>query len=197
ITLSAVAFSSVGFVTRLSHLDAWTMLFWRGWFAGVMILCVIAARERSNTWEAIRAIGRPGLMVAVCSSAATILYVHALRRASVADAAVIFAAGSFVTGGLGWLWLGTAEAWTLLAASLVAVVGISIMAGGAVGEGHLTGDLLAFGMTVCLAVMLLILRHRRETPMLPAACLSALLCPLLVWPFASPLEVSLRDMVEL
>ena len=197
ITLSAVAFSSVGFFTRLIHLDAWTMLFWRGWFAGVMILCVIAARERSNTWEAIRAIGRPGLMVAVCSSAATILYVHALRRTSVADAAVIFAAVPFVTAGLGWLWLGTAEAWTLLAASLVAVVGISIMAGGAVGEGHLTGDLLAFGMTVCMAVMLLILRHRRETPMLPAACLSALLCPLLVWPFASPLEVSLRDMVEL
>src|ERR1017187_3887999 len=72
ITLSAVAFSSVGFFTRLIHLDAWTMLFWRGWFAGVMILCVIAARERSNTWEAIRAIGRPGLVVAVCSSAATI-----------------------------------------------------------------------------------------------------------------------------
>jgi hypothetical protein len=30
ITLSAVAHSSAGFFTRLIHLDAWTMLFWRG-----------------------------------------------------------------------------------------------------------------------------------------------------------------------
>ena len=37
ITLSAVAYSSAGFFTRLIHLDAWTMLFWRGLFAGLMI----------------------------------------------------------------------------------------------------------------------------------------------------------------
>src|ERR1700722_20214564 len=61
ITLSAVAYSSAGFFTRLIHLDAWTMLFWRGLFAGLMILCVIVARERRSTWPAIRAIGRPGL----------------------------------------------------------------------------------------------------------------------------------------
>ena len=34
ITLSTVAFSSAGLFTRLIHLDAWTMLFWRGLFAG-------------------------------------------------------------------------------------------------------------------------------------------------------------------
>jgi drug/metabolite transporter (DMT)-like permease len=60
IILSAIAYSSAGFFTRLIHLDAWTMLFWRGLFAGLMILCVIAIRERRNTWRAIRAIGRPG-----------------------------------------------------------------------------------------------------------------------------------------
>jgi drug/metabolite transporter (DMT)-like permease len=33
--------------------------------------------------------------------------------------------------------------------------------------------------------------------MLPAACLSALLCPLLVWPFATPFAVGPGDMAEL
>ena len=33
--------------------------------------------------------------------------------------------------------------------------------------------------------------------MLPAACLSALLCPLVVWPFASPFEVGMGDMLNL
>jgi drug/metabolite transporter (DMT)-like permease len=45
--------------------------------------------------------------------------------------------------------------------------------------------------------MMLIIRHHQATPMLPAACLSALLCPLLVWPFATPFTVGLGDMAEL
>src|SRR5437660_575767 len=104
-TASAVAYSSAGFFTRLIHLDAWTMLFWRGLFAGVMILCVIVVQERGRTVAAIRAIGRPGFAAALCSTAATILYLNAFRRTSVADVAVIFAAAPFVTAGLGWLWL--------------------------------------------------------------------------------------------
>jgi len=197
ITLSAVAFSSAGFFTRLIHLDVWTMLFWRGVFAGLMILCVIVVHERCNTWLAIRAGGRPGLVVAVCSTAATILYINALRHTSVADVAVIFAAAPFVTASLGWLCLGLRETWTTLAASLVAILGVSIMVGGGVAEGHLFGDLLAFGMTVCLAIMMLILHQQYETPMLPAACLSALLCPLLVWPFATPFAIATGDMIDL
>jgi hypothetical protein len=63
ITLSTVAFSSAGFFTRLIQLDAWTMLFWRGWFGGLMIICIIVAQERRKTWGAMRAIGRPGLVI--------------------------------------------------------------------------------------------------------------------------------------
>lgn len=193
ITLSAIAYSSAGLFTRLIHLDAWTMLFWRGLFAGLMILGVIIAQERGNTLVAIRAIGRPGLAAAVCSTTATILFLNAFRRTSVADVVVIFATAPFITAGLGWLWLGVTEAWTTLAFSLVALLGVSIMVGGAAAEGRLIGDLLAFGMTLCMAVMMLIIRRERETPMLPAACLSALLCPLVVWPFASPFAPDAHD----
>src|ERR1700693_1628482 len=79
ITLSAVAYISAGFFTRLIHLDAWIMLFWRGLFAGLMILCVIAVQERRNTWSAIRAISRPGLVAASCSTAATLQAADAVR----------------------------------------------------------------------------------------------------------------------
>jgi drug/metabolite transporter (DMT)-like permease len=197
VTLSAAAYSSAGFFTRLIHLDAWSMLFWRGLFAGLMILCVIVVQERRNTWTAMRAIGRPGVVAALCSTAATIFYLNAFRRTSVADVAVIFAAAPFLTAGLGWFWLGVREAWTTLAASLVALIGVSIMVNGAVADGHLTGDLLAFGMTLLMAVMMLIIRQHHETPMLPAACLSALLCPLVVWPFAQPLDISTTDLLKL
>jgi amino acid permease len=79
ITLSAGANSLAGFFTRLIHLDAWTRLFWRGLFAGLMILCVIVVQERRNALAAFYAIGRPGLAAALCSTVATILYLNAFR----------------------------------------------------------------------------------------------------------------------
>jgi drug/metabolite transporter (DMT)-like permease len=197
IILSAIAYSSAGFFTRLIHLDAWTMLFWRGLFAGLMIFCVIAVQERHRTGPAIRAIGRPGIAAALCSTAATIFYINALRHTSVADVAVLFAIAPFITAGLGWLWFRVKEPWVTLAASFVAVLGVSTMMGGAITEGHLLGDILGFGMAFCMAIMMLIIRDRHETPMLPAACLSALLCPVLVWPFATPLDVSTIDLAKL
>lgn len=197
IVLSAIAYSSAGFFTRLIHLDVWTMLFWRGLFAGLMIFCVIVVQERRRTWGAIRAIGSPGLLAALCSTTATILYINAFRYSSVADVAVIFAVAPFLTAGLGWLWLGVTETLATLAASMIAMVGVTIMVGGAMADGHLFGDILAFGMTMCMAIMMLIIRRHHETPMLPAACISALLCPLLVWPFAMPLAVSSPDVLKL
>lgn len=197
IVLSAIAYSSAGFFTRLIYLDAWTMLFWRGLFAGLMILCVIAMQERGRTWTAFRAIGRPGIAAALCSTTATVFYINALRHTSVADVAVLFAIAPFITAGLGWLWLGVREPWTTIAASFVAVLGVSIMMGGAITEGHLFGDLLGFGMALCMAIMMLIIRDRHETPMLPAACLSALLCPVVVWPFAAPFDVGAIDLLKL
>jgi drug/metabolite transporter (DMT)-like permease len=132
--------------TRLIHLDAWTVPFWRGLFAGLIILCVIVAQERPRTVAAIRAIGRPGLIVALCSTAATILYINALRHTSVADVAVIFATAPFIIAGLGWIWLGIKEPWATLIASLAVLLGVGIMVGGAAAEGRLVGDVLAIWM---------------------------------------------------
>jgi hypothetical protein len=42
-----------------------------------MIVCIVVIRERRHTWSAIRAIGRPGITAASCSTAATIFYINA------------------------------------------------------------------------------------------------------------------------
>lgn len=194
---SSVAYSTAGFFTRLISLDVWTVLFWRGVFAGLFIAGVIVWQHRRGTVEAVRAIGVPGLVAAALSSLATILFINAFRRTSVADVTIIWAAAPFVTAALGWVWLGERESWTTLAASTAALIGVIVMVRGAVTEGHLFGDLLAFGVTLCMAVMMLIIREHRDTPMLPAACLSALLCSLVVWPVAAPGSAHPTDMGSL
>ncbi|HLW46861.1 MAG TPA: DMT family transporter [bacterium] len=183
---SAIAYSTSGFWTRLIPLDPWTILFWRGLFAGVFIGGVIVWLYRRRTLDVVRGIGAPGLAAACLSTLATIMYINAFRRTSVADVMIMNATTPFIAATVGWLWLRERERWSTLAASAVALVGTMVMVGGSVREGHLTGDLLAFGMAVCMAGMMLLIRRHRETPMMPAACLSALLCPAFVWPFAHP-----------
>lgn len=190
---SAVAYSSAGFYARLIQTDAWTMLFWRGLFGGIFLAGFVAWRERRGTMAAYLATGTDGLLVAACSALATICFLNALRLTSVADVLVIGATAPFLTAALARLLIGEREDRITLAASLVAVLGIVVMAGTALAEGRLLGGLLAFGMTAFLSLMMVILRKRRGVDMVPAMGLSAFLCALIVLPFAHPAAVDARD----
>jgi drug/metabolite transporter (DMT)-like permease len=173
IAASATAYSTAGFFTRLIDLDIWTVLFWRGLFAGLFIAgYVIWENGRETAAAAVRAIGARGLWIAFFSTFATICFLNALRLTTVAEVAVINATSPFVTGALAWLFLGEREGWPTVVASLFALLGVIVMFDPAASRDHLIGNLLALVMTISLAAMLVILRHSRTTSMLPATCLS-------------------------
>jgi drug/metabolite transporter (DMT)-like permease len=64
-------------------------------------------------------------------------------------------------------------------------------------EGGYVGDLLAFGMTISMAVAVVVARHFPALPFLPASCMSALLSGVISLPFASPLQISGHDFMLL
>jgi drug/metabolite transporter (DMT)-like permease len=186
VVLSAFAFSTAGFFTRLIDTDVWTMLFWRGLFGGLFIAGYVVWREGAGVTLAFRRIGRAGLVAAACSTAATICFVNALRETTVADVLVINATAPFMTAALAWAWTGARERWTTLAASLVALLGVVVTVGAALASGHLLGNFLALLMTILISAMMVVIRRYRGVDMLPAAALSAFLCALVVWPWAEP-----------
>jgi drug/metabolite transporter (DMT)-like permease len=143
-------------------------------------------QERGRAIAAVRAIGWPGLAAAGLSALATLLFINAFRRTTVADVTIIYAAAPFVTAAIDRLWLGTRTGRSTLAASAVALIGVAVMMRAALSAGHLAGNLLALGMTLCMSLMMVIIRHHRAVPMLPAASLSALLSALATWPVAAP-----------
>ena len=194
---SALAFSTAGLFTRLLHTDVWTMLFWRGLFGGLFIAGFIAWRERGATATAFRAIGRPGLLAGACSTLATICFINALRLTTVADVTIIYATAPFIAAAIAWLWLRQREGWLTLLASLLALFGVVIMVNAAVSDGHLAGNVLALVMTGLMALMMVLVRRHRGTSMLPASCLSALACAVVVWPVAQPMAVSVPEFLML
>ncbi|MBI3197259.1 MAG: DMT family transporter [Rhodospirillales bacterium] len=194
---SAVAYSTGGFYTRLIETDAWTMLFWRGVFGGLFLFGVVAWHEHGRIVEAVRDIGRDGILIAVCSAVATVCFLNALRLSSVADVLVIDATIPFMTAGIAWLVIGEREDRVTLLASLAALAGVVVMAGSAVVGGRWLGDLLALAMAVLMATVLVMIRRNPRVSMLPAVGLSALLCAAIVLPWARPLSVSGGDLLQL
>src|SRR5471032_1591855 len=194
---SAAAYSTAGLYTRLVHVDAMTMLFWRGVFGGLFLTAMLMWREHGRVVVAVRLIGRDGLLIAVCSALSTVCFLSALRLSTVAEVMVIDATIPFFTAGIAWLVIGEREDRITLVATFAAVAGVAVMAGGGLAGGRLLGDLLAFCMAIMMATALVLIRRHPGISMLPAVGLSAFLCALIVLPFAQPLSVNGLDLLQL
>ncbi|WP_374655997.1 DMT family transporter [Dongia sp.] len=180
---STIAWSTAGFFTRAIPLDGWTLLLWRGLFGALGLLAVILWLEGRSGWNGFARLGRAGWLFVAASAIGMILFINALRFTTVAHVAVIYAVVPFAAALLGWLVLRERPGRPALLAALAALIGVAVMVGLS-SEGGWLGDLMAFGMTAMLAVMMVIARASPGIPIMPAACLSALASGLVCWPLA-------------
>jgi drug/metabolite transporter (DMT)-like permease len=141
----------------------------------------------------LKALSWPGLGVAVASAASMVAGNASLRFTSVADSLSIYATLSFVTAGLAWLFIGERPARRTMIASAVAVAGVGVILLDAEWNGSLLGKALAAIMTLGMAIMTVIIRRRRDLPMVPAVGLSAWLCSAACLPFAEPASIAMSD----
>ncbi|MFT7594134.1 MAG: drug/metabolite transporter (DMT)-like permease [Paracoccaceae bacterium] len=193
VTASAVAWSTAGLFTRLIAIDTGSMLVWRGMFGAAGILVGISLMQGGRTWGEFRRMGWAGWMFVGVSALGMLCFITSLRITTVAHVSIIYATVPLVAAGLAWLVMRERPAKSAIVASLVAVGGVSLMVGWG-QEGDLFGDLLAFGMTVSMAVIMVISRHTKDIPIMPAACLSAVLSSLVALPWAGDLAVSAPDL---
>lgn len=196
VTASAIAWSLAGLFTRVIPLDSWTILAWRGIFGAMGLAAVMLVTERGKVWISLLHMGLAGWLFVVISGIGMVFFITALKETTVAHVAVIYATIPFVAAVLGWLVMGERPTVNAVLASVAALIGVAIMVG--LGrEGTLFGDTLAFGMTLCMAVLMIIVRRAPSVSVMPAACLSALFSSLICWPLGEPLGVSGHDLMML
>jgi drug/metabolite transporter (DMT)-like permease len=195
--LSALAWSTAGFFTRLIEEDVWTMLFWRGVFGGLAFLLMVAVHHRGKVVVAYAGLGAMGLLLAVISGIGMITFIGSLMLATVADVYVIYATVPFVAAGVAWLVLREKVSWSVLAASLLAIIGVVVTLTGSVHGGSLLGQLVAFIMTLAMALMVVILRWKCDIPVMPALGLSGWIAAFIAFWFCDPFDVSGFDLTML
>jgi drug/metabolite transporter (DMT)-like permease len=197
VTASALAWSTAGYFTRLIPLDNWTLLFWRGIFAAIGLLIFIAILQGKAGLRSFAALGWPGWVYAIISGLGMICFITALTLTTVAHVAIIYGTAPFVAAAVSWLAIRERPSPMALCCSLLALLGVVITVGFGLEGGSLLGDLLAFVMTLVLAVMMVMSRRYPKIPTLPAATLSAILSALACLPLVGTLLPGGGDLVHL
>ncbi|MFK4532273.1 drug/metabolite transporter (DMT)-like permease [Bradyrhizobium ottawaense] len=184
VVAAAIAWSTAPFFTRLLPLDPWTILFWRGLFAGSLITVLLVVMQGRAGLRQLLVPGKAGLLVASLSAIGMVSFIPALQMTDVMNVAVLIATQPFVAAALAWLWPNEAATWRTLIASLIAFAGVVITVGGVRAGADLGGIALSCVMVLAISAMTVVVRRHRETSMVAAAALSNFIGSLVSLPFA-------------
>ena len=184
VVAAAIAWSTAPFFTRLLPYDSWTILFWRGLFAGGMIMVLMVLLQGRASLRDLTRMDKNGWLVASLSAAAMIAFIPSLQLTSVSNVAIIIATGPFLAAALAWIWLGEIPRRRTMLASAVALCGVAIIVGNARMGSDISGIALACFMALAIAAMTVTVRRHKETSMVAAAAISNLLVCVVSIPFA-------------
>ena len=195
--IAASFFTSLAglFVRLTEDAEGFTLLFYRS-LAFVFFMAVfLGFRYRGRTADAFRAVGWPGLVVALALGIAFMSFILALMETSVARVVFIGGTSPFVAAALAWLVLRERLGPTTLLAMVGALLGISIMVGEGLAEGSMLGLLLAFIPVLGYAVTLVCFRVKKGEDMLPAVFLAGVVAMVASAILAPTLAISANDLV--
>lgn len=182
---ASALWSTAGIFVRMVDLDIWTVLGWRSVFAVLALLVIVALRPPPRGDRP----PLPALWLVVPVAAVSMgAYVAALMLTTVANVMVVYASVPLVTAGLAFFFLGEAITGRMVAASLAAIAGVAIMAGGALQPGHVLGIAVALAMTLAMGLQIVLARRFPGLDMaLVNACAAALCAALGLALAATPL----------
>ena len=177
---SLLAFIAVMLITpdsiliRLSNIETWGMLFYRGAIPFVVVLVGLIFFYRNNLFKALINIGYPGIFYVISFSICNITFIISIQNTNVANTLVMIAMAPMLSAILGSIFLKEVpdrKTWVAIFITLIAVTYIfhdSIEMGNFYGD--LFGIITAFGLA-CNAV---IARYAKNRDLVPSAVIGKL-----------------------
>lgn len=195
VVVSAITFSTAGLFSKGVQAAAWDIIFWRGVFsAGFTTLWVW---HRGQIRDNFPKMGISGVAVAVVGALGTAAFIAAFKLTTIANVSLIYAAAPMLAALLAWTWIGEKASRTVISGSLLALAGVAIIVSGSLGQINLRGDLLALGMALAMAVLMVIYRKFPSTPGAGPAALSSLLLVPIAFVSGNPFGIPISEILIL
>jgi len=198
---SLLAFIAVMLITpdsiliRLSTIETWGMLFYRGAIPFVVVLVGLIFFYKNNLFKALINIGYPGIFYVISFSICNITFIISIQNTNVANTLVMIAMAPMLSAILGSIFLKEvpdSKTWIAIIITLIAVTYIfhdSIEMGNFYGD--LFGIITAFGLA-CNAV---IARYAKNRDLVPSAVIGKLCVAIFAFFFVDTFALVDTDLI--
>ena len=196
---SLLAFVGVMFITpdslfiRLSSIDTWELLFYRGAIPSVVILVALILFYKSNLIKVTLAMGLAGLFYALTFSITNITFIVSIQNTNVANTLVMIATAPMLSAILAAVFLKEnpdKNTWIAILITFLAVIYIFF---DSFKLGNFFGDIFGLITALGLAVGANIIRSVKDKDLVPAAVIGKFLVAIFALFFVDNLILQGRD----
>tara|TARA_Y100000768_G_scaffold269437_1_gene205961 strand:- start:32 stop:895 length:864 start_codon:yes stop_codon:yes gene_type:complete len=198
---SLLAFIAVMLLTpdslliRLSNIETWGMLFYRGAIPFVVVLIGALFFYNKNFLKALFGIGYPGIFYIFSFSACNITFIISIQNTNVANTLVMIALAPMLSAILGAIFLKEAPDKKTLIAIFMTFAACVYIFHDSLNLGNFYGDLFGLVTAFGLACNAVLARFAKSRDLVPSAIIGKLCVAIFAFFFVKNFELIGNDMV--
>ena len=177
---SLLAFIAVMLITpdsifiRLSNIETWGMLFYRGAIPFVVVLIGLIFFYKNNLLKALVGIGYPGIFYVISFSICNITFIISIQNTNVANTLVMIAMAPMLSAILGSIFLKEVPDSKTWIAIIITLIAVSYIFHDSIEMGNFYGDLFGLITAFGLACNAVIARFAKNRDLVPSAVIGKL-----------------------
>ena len=198
---SLLAFIAVMLITpdsifiRLSNIETWGMLFYRGAIPFVVVLIGLIFFYKNNLLKALVGIGYPGIFYVISFSICNITFIISIQNTNVANTLVMIAMAPMLSAILGSIFLKEIPDRKTWIAIIITLVSVTYIFYDSIEMGNFYGDLFGLITAFGLACNAVIARFAKNRDLVPSAVIGKLCVAIFAFFFVDSFSLIGSDLI--
>ena len=198
---SLLAFIAVMFITpdslfiRLSNIETWGMLFYRGAIPFVVVLIGLLFFYKNNFLRAVFAIGYPGIFYIFSFSICNITFIISIQNTNVANTLVMIAMAPMISAILGAIFLKEMPDHKTWLAIFITFIAVSYIFYDSIELGNFYGDIFGLITAFGLACNAVLARFAKDRDLVPSAVIGKLCVAVFAFFFVESFALVEKDLI--
>ena len=198
---SLLAFIAVMLITpdsifiRLSNIETWGMLFYRGAIPFVAVLIGLIFFYKNNLFKALINIGYPGIFYIISFSICNITFIISIQNTNVANTLVMIAMAPMLSAILGSIFLKEIPDNKTWIAIIITLIAVSYIFHDSIELGNFYGDLFGLITAFGLACNAVIARFAKNRDLVPSAVIGKLCVAIFAFFFVDTFSLVGTDLI--
>ena len=198
---SFLAFVGVMFITpdslfiRLSNIDTWSLLFYRGAIPFVVVLIGLILFYKKNFFNALFKIGLAGIFYVISFSICNITFIISIQNTNVANTLIMVAMAPMLSAILAAIFLKeptNKETWVAI---FVTFFSVTFIFYDSIQIGNIIGDLFGFVTALGLAINANLARFAKDRDLVPSAVIGKLVVAIFAFFFVENFDLVAADKI--